>query len=80
MINIVSITSQGQITIPVKIRKQLDLKKGGKAVVSIDKGKMFVSPVGDFLELGGFLKTSKKFPPRKIRQAFGDYLASEANK
>lgn len=56
----VSITSQGQITIPVAIQRQLGLSKKQKAIVSVEDGKMVVNPVKDLLELGGSLKTNKK--------------------
>ena len=56
----VSITSQGQITIPVAIQRKLGLLKKQRAIVSIENGKMVVSPVKDLLELGGSLKTNKK--------------------
>ena len=74
----VSITSQGQISIPVKIRRQLGLEKAKKALVSVQEGKVVVEPVKDFLELGGSLKTNIKVSPRKVRQAFEQYLAEEA--
>ena len=39
----VSITSQGQISIPAKIRKELGFHKHKKAIVTIEGGKMLVS-------------------------------------
>ncbi|OGY25483.1 MAG: hypothetical protein A2Z11_03580 [Candidatus Woykebacteria bacterium RBG_16_43_9] len=74
----VSITSQGQISIPAKVRRQLGLEKAKKALVSVQEGKVVVEPVKDFLELGGSLKTNIKVSPRKMRQAFEQYLAEEA--
>lgn len=56
----VSITSQGQISIPAKIREELGLAKRRKAIVSVENGKMVVEPVKDFLELRGSVKTTKK--------------------
>jgi len=60
MIYTVSITEQGQITIPAKIRRELNLTKKSKANVSIKNNTMVIEPVPDFLELGGSLKTTKK--------------------
>lgn len=60
MIYNVSITSQGQMSVPAKIRRELGLDKETKAVVSVENGKMVVEPVKDFLELIGSLKTDKK--------------------
>ena len=41
---IVSITSQGQISIPAKIRKELGFNQHKKAVVTTEKGKMVIEP------------------------------------
>ena len=60
MTYVVSITSQGQISIPVDIQRQLGLSKKQQAIVSIENGKMVVEPVKDLLELEGSLKTNKK--------------------
>lgn len=56
----VSITSQGQISIPVKIRRQLGLSKTSKAIVSVENDKVMIEPVRDFLAMRGSLKTNKK--------------------
>ena len=40
MIYIVSITSQGQISIPAKIRKALNLSRTNRAIVSVEKNKI----------------------------------------
>lgn len=56
----VSITSQGQISLPAKIRRELGIRKNGKAIIAVEKGKVTIEPVQDLLELGGSLKTSKK--------------------
>lgn len=78
MIYTVSITSQGQISIPAKLRKELGLQNGTKALVSAEEDKLIIEPVRDFLELRGSLKTNIKATPRQIREAFGEYLAKEA--
>jgi len=54
----VTITSQGQISIPIKIREKLGLSKSKKALVSIEDGKVIVEPVKDFLEFRGSIKTN----------------------
>lgn len=76
----VSITSQGQISIPAQIRRLLGLSKKSKAIVSVADGKMVVEPIKDFLELAGSLKNVKKtkVPFRKMREAFEQYLADQA--
>lgn len=80
MVYTVSITSQGQISIPVKFRRELGLGNGRKAQVSMEDGNLVISPVRDLLELKGSLKTNIKATPRQIREAFGQYLADEAVK
>jgi AbrB family looped-hinge helix DNA binding protein len=74
----VAITSQGQISIPAKIRRQLGLNKTMRAVVSSQGGKVIIEPVKDILELAGSFKTKAKASPKQIRRGFEDYLAQEA--
>lgn len=55
MTHIVSITSQGQISIPAKIRRELGLEKHKKALVQREGKRIVIEPVRDFLELAGSL-------------------------
>jgi len=80
MIYTVSVTSQGQISIPAKLRRQLGLEKTKKVLIFSQDGKLIAEPVKDLLELKGSLKTKIKASPRQIREAFGKYLAQEAVK
>jgi len=58
---IVSITSQGQISIPAKIRKELNLNKFKKAYVKSVGDKMIIEPIKDIMSLAGSLsKYAKK--------------------
>ncbi len=54
MHQVVSITSQGQMTIPAKMKRKLDLND--KALVQIKGKKLVVEPVGDVLKLGGVFR------------------------
>jgi AbrB family looped-hinge helix DNA binding protein len=74
----VSITSQGQFTIPAPIRKKLGLNKKSQAVVSVVNNKMHISPVKDFLELGGSLKTKKRATMKEIHEAFENDLGKRS--
>lgn len=56
MQQIVSITSQGQITIPVSIRRLLRLDKYNKATVRAEDKKIVIEPVPDILMMGGLLQ------------------------
>lgn len=81
MVYTVSITSQGQISIPAPLRRKLGLEKHKKALVSEDKGSLIIEPIKDLLEMRGSLKTNK--PPlsnQKLHELFGKYLAEEAVK
>lgn len=71
----VSITSQGQISIPSKLRKQLGLEKTKKALVSEQGGKIVVEPIKDLLELEGAFSTKIKISPKTARRKFEEYLA-----
>jgi len=74
----VSITSQGQISIPAKFRKELGLSKRKKAIVSIQNGKMVVEPVKDFLELRGSMKTNKKpLSNKELHDLFANSMTVE---
>lgn len=78
MVYSVSITSQGQISIPAKIRRTLGLKKRGRALVSEEDGKIIVKPVVDFFDLKGSIKTNK--PPLtndQIHEIFGEAMSEE---
>lgn len=52
---LVSITSQGQISIPAEIRRNLGLTKYKKAFVRQEGERVVIEPVFDFMELEGSL-------------------------
>lgn len=56
MQQLISITSQGQITIPASMRRALGLEKYRKASVRTKDNKIIVEPVPDLLSLAGILK------------------------
>ncbi len=53
---IVSITSQGQVTIPAAIRRKLGLNRYPKAQVFLRKNQIILSPIANILDLAGALK------------------------
>jgi AbrB family looped-hinge helix DNA binding protein len=74
----VSITSQGQFSIPAKFRQKLGLEKNTKAFVTEQNGKLLVEPVKDFLQLRGSIKTDKKpLPNRKLHEFVAQAFADE---
>lgn len=78
MIYMVSITSQGQISIPAPIRRKLGLDKSRKAIVTEKDGKLLIEPVKDLLDLRGSLKTSITASTKEIREAFEEYIAKKS--
>ncbi len=70
----VSITSQGQISIPASLRRQFNLAAGKKASVFVEDGKIIIEPIPDLLSIGGSLKTNKKFSIKEEKEAFAKYF------
>lgn len=68
----VSLTSQGQISIPSKMRKKLNLNAPGKVKLSIDKNRLVIEPIVDILKLGGAFE-NKGFKNKSLQQV----MASE---
>lgn len=56
----VSITSQGQISIPAALRRELGLDKTKKALISKQGSKLIVEPIPDLLSMKGALKDRAK--------------------
>lgn len=73
----VSITSQGQISIPAPLRRKLGLNKFKKAIIKEEKGKMLIEPIKDLIDLKGSLKVDKFVDSLQIRQAFKEYIAQK---
>lgn len=68
--NIVSITSQGQLTIPIDVRDRFGIKgASAKARLVISDGKIVVEPLKDVLELAGSLKSEIKLSDKELRNA-----------
>ena len=80
MLYTVSVTSQGQLSIPAQIRKQLGFFKTHKALVTVVDGKVVIEPVKDLLTLKGSLRSSIKATPQQIRKAFEKHLANHGRK
>lgn len=71
MNNITTITRKGQVTIPSRFRKEMNLKRGRR--VQFEKnidGEVVVRPVLDFLSMRGFFKTTKKYSKIKARKIY----------
>lgn len=53
---LISITSQGQISIPADIRRSLGLNRYKKAFIKQEGAKVVMEPVADILSFAGALK------------------------
>ena len=76
MIYTVSMTSQGQLSIPVSLHQKFGLNKLGRAQVTEHEGKLVIEPLKDLLDLRGSLKTCKSGTSSVIRQSFEKYLGT----
>jgi AbrB family looped-hinge helix DNA binding protein len=69
MQDVVSITSQGQLTIPKAIRKALGITGPVKATVRLEGDTLVVEPKADFWALSGSLKSGVKLSDAQLRRA-----------
>jgi len=60
MTYVLSVTSQGQIGIPAKLRRKYGINTNSKVILSEELDKLTLEPVADFLSLKGSLKSDKK--------------------
>ena len=65
----VSITSQGQLTIPVSVRQELGIMGPTKATLTQDGDNLVVKPAKDFWSLGGSLKSKVKLTDKELKAA-----------
>lgn len=70
----VSITSQGQISIPAKLRRKYQMDTAGQVLVREYNNTLVLSPVGDIDALMGSLHTTKRFTRVQERAAFEESL------
>ena len=65
--SIARVSSKGQITLPVEARKAAGIKPGDRVRIEFVDARIVVDPVGDFLELKGFLgKALSRSEERKM--------------
>lgn len=81
MPHIVSITQQGQVTIPKVHREGLNIRKSAKALIERNGNKLVITPIEDFFNLEGSIKPkSRPEDFKKMRKMFIDYLSKRAIK
>jgi len=72
MNQITTVTSKGQVTIPLTFRELLGIQPGQK-IEFFTKRKtreLVLRPVPSLLDLKGYLKTNKKYNKKAARKAF----------
>ena len=69
-----TITQKGQVTIPVWIRKLVELKPRQKVIVTIENDMVVIKPAPDFFSLKGSIKSKRKYSKKAAREAIGRYL------
>lgn len=74
MQDIVSITSQGQLTIPVAIRQSFGIKGSVKAVVKRDGDVIIVEPKNDFWSLEGILASGVRLSDKQLKNTRKSFL------
>lgn len=79
-LQIVSITSQGQLTVPKDFRELLGITSQTKAEIKIAGDELIVRPKKDFWSLGGSLKSKVKLTDKQLSQARKAFETSWAQK
>jgi len=69
MQDIVSITSQGQLTIPMSIRRSFGIKGPVKAFIRKENNFIIVEPKKDFWSLEGSLTSEVKLSDKELQEA-----------
>lgn len=69
MSQIVTITSQGQLTIPQAIRERFGISGSTKAIMKIEGHAIIVEPKHDFWALGGAAKSKVKLTNAQLKRA-----------
>ena len=79
-----TLTSRGQITIPQKIRKALNLEANDKITILVNNDTLILKPIkGNILDIGASIKIPGDKKPinfRKVRKQVIDKIAGEAEK
>jgi len=64
MTNLATVTSKGQVTLPVAIRRALSIKTGDRLVFTVENDRVVVERSPDFLALAGSIPV-----PPQVRDA-----------
>lgn len=77
MLQPTTVNTKGQVTIPIRFRKKLNIRTGTKIVFREKEGQIVLDPVPDLLSMQGFFKTKKKYNKKEIEKAVNAYKIKE---
>lgn len=80
MQSVVSITSQGQLTIPQSVRNSLGIKKATKATIEIKGNSIVAKPKKDFWSLEGALKSDIVLSDKALQDAREEFTKHRGEK
>ena len=73
---VVSVTTKGQTTIPADIRRKQGIRAKDKVLVYEDKGEIKIKKVQDFFSLKGSVKVGRLVSKREEKEAAQRYVAN----
>ena len=79
MQQIVTITSQGQLTIPASFRQALGITAQTKATIKKVGSQIIVEPEADFWSLGGSLHSNISLDDHQLKTARNKFQSDWAN-
>ena len=72
-----TITQKGQVTIPIQIRKFLQVKADSQVVFIKVANKVELHKAIDIVQLKGSIDTTKKYSDREADKSVADYLSKD---
>jgi AbrB family looped-hinge helix DNA binding protein len=75
MTYITTLTSKGQVTIPIDIRRFLGISSPQEIAFVKRKKEVLIKPVVDFLSLKGSIKSKKKYSDKEADKAIARLVA-----
>lgn len=74
----ITITSQGQMSIPARFRRKFQLDKTRKAIIRAEEDRLVIEPIRDIDEFRGIFNVKKRVSRATERKAFEEALARSA--
>jgi AbrB family looped-hinge helix DNA binding protein len=72
-----TVTQKGQVTIPLVIRRRLNILPRQRVIFEEQENNFVLKPYRDFLSLKGSLKTSRKYSDKKANQSIEKTFAQD---